>query len=1328
MARARPYLGEDFRIDGVRAGLNSLYVKGVSLPSAIEDVSVKVEKVRIGYNLLNLRHGFDMEKMAEDILFDHPTITLGPSFLKGREGEKGLQIKFDQRTLGNIERFGRIARIAVRGGEVTILDRDHRPITALKHLEGWLDTRDRSRVEVRLKGGVLNSPEQNAHVEGWINLKGGAFLVTFDLDQYPLDGLEGVWDPGKVDLGGGVVDGKLILAFDGKKPSFNGDLRVSEGMLSLWERVTLEGVNLRAHLSDQDLVLDSAYATLWGSPLTLKGRLVNILSPHYDVRFSAPNLQIAELGGMLLPAKADYLQGDLALRGELKGEWRNPKSGFQVQGRGISVGPYQVNQLKMVGNFFQGRWDFSRIEAELDGCSLRANGSVQLGGGPGKTESEILFHYSLDGDLLSLLPAPKPMTYLAPEGVAFKPCQGTLSGTITAGGGGLKGDGSLNLAVTTAEAFALTGTVQLRNEVATLSLADGGDKFNLEATITNIREKPDFSIEAKSLGVAYSGLVVSPPLGSVLAGKQLNIERAWGNPRNFEVDGSLKDRSRGKEWLFGAKIKSTKKGIDIKGRVRYSRKPYGDLTADFRVLKSWQTLEILSFNLGPFLEARGRWGLGESGEISGSVKMLGVPVERWAGIVFGEGGKDYGGTLKGEFQVDGRREHPQINGRLYWEGGQCHDITGFSGGMILNTRGDRIVLEEFHIDHNGSPLLTGEGTVTTPDGVLDLKFISRRLDGGMLAQALGLGEGLLTGRGEGVLAIQGKTSQPIISGNIGIENGNLKGVPFDSLKLVLGPEKGMLAEPGQILYIRKGRLIKKDQYQFAVAGNIPFSGEEIDLVVNGEGEILPVLLERNPYVKAHKGRGEGFLRLGGTVESPQIGGGSFSFSNGELAFGTVAPEVTDVQGKLSMTEDRFLRIENLVGKIGGRELRISNHPSVSLISESLQPLVLEDLGLNLGVLILETPGKPVPLHIPRLMEEGEIGYLNLVGRGEDEKFYVAGPWEHPHLRGTIKAQGARLTYPFKEVEDKGKFEILRRIYWDLAVVPERNNRYFRQVSGLIDKVDLNLFIDNSDQGLIFNRVVEDGSFYMEGKLRSTRGMIDYLDMNFRVEEFGLEFALHDALPIVYGRARTTFIDTVGFRSDIYLSLYTVDSETGQEFERGKWGEFKFKLSSNNPNISGSQEQILAALGYSVGDLPTKAGGAMAERILIRPLVRPVEKRLERTLGLDVVRFSSQIALNVFEENIRPGTGSREGWIDPRFRFFKRSRLMVGKYLTPDLFLTYTGSLAPGLGQTGFGYGLRHQVDLEYRILPNLHLELEYLNDKLLQDEDRRILLQHSFYF
>jgi hypothetical protein len=414
----------------------------------------------------------------------------------------------------------------------------------------------------------------------------------------------------------------------------------------------------------------------------------------------------------------------------------------------------------------------------------------------------------------------------------------------------------------------------------------------------------------------------------------------------------------------------------------------------------------------------------------------------------------------------------------------------------------------------------------------------------------------------------------------------------------------------------------------------------------------------------------------------------------------------------------------------------------------LEPWYFKDLNLNFGILTLQTSRQGVELTIPGLMDEGESGYLALSGKTETEKFYLAGPVEDPYAWGEIVLADSRITFPFPpaESEPSNAVKFLRNIYWDVLVKAGKDLQYVRQISGFLGEVNTELNIDPSSEGLIFKGVIEKETFYPEGKLSSSRGRIDYLDLNFRVENFGFVFNKGNE-PEVYGRAWTTVRDSVGADSKtIYLELYAVDEATGLETRRARWEDFRFRLVSADPTIGESQEQVLAYLGYSVGNVEEKAkkvGGAVTDNYLIKPLLRPIERGIEKYLGIDFVRFNARIAENL----LSAGTQSRSqknlynqynnttnisyAWL------IQSSEFTLGKYLTQNLYLTYTGQIVALAHEQQSEFSLNHSLGLEYRFLKNLLFEFEYdremlqiyqiYNDKSYQ-EDFKVRFKYSFSF
>ena len=104
---------------------------------------------------------------------------------------------------------------------------------------------------------------------------------------------------------------------------------------------------------------------------------------------------------------------------------------------------------------------------------------------------------------------------------------------------------------------------------------------------------------------------------------------------------------------------------------------------------------------------------------------------------------------------------------------------------------------------------------------------------------------------------------------------------------------------------------------------------------------------------------------------------------------------------------------------------------------------------------------------------------------------------------------------------------------------------------------------------------------------------------------------------------------------------------------------------------------------------------------------------------------------MFSRNLAQISAANQFGFDPRY-LFRSTKLMVGRYILPGLFLVYSGEVHDGLGlKYSTGVGFRHALSLEYTIRPDLFLQMEYTYDSfMLSDrrEDKRIWLRHIFPF
>jgi len=319
-------------------------------------------------------------------------------------------------------------------------------------------------------------------------------------------------------------------------------------------------------------------------------------------------------------------------------------------------------------------------------------------------------------------------------------------------------------------------------------------------------------------------------------------------------------------------------------------------------------------------------------------------------------------------------------------------------------------------------------------------------------------------------------------------------------------------------------------------------------------------------------------------------------------------------------------------------------------------------------------------------------------------------------------------FPFDEEGEGNEIieNIINNINWDVYATSEKDTRYVRQFN---TGVYVNMEVDQENSYLQFNGILKDSTFTIEGKVESTRGEIEYFDLNFRVEKMGAEFNQSSLYPICYGKAWTVLRDSSNVPTDVYLTLYTVDDVTREEVTKGRWDRINIKLSSEYPGYEETQADLMEQLGYSVetiDDQARKAVGSSTDNFLFRPILRPIERQLERKLQLDVVRFSYSIAQNFLD------TSFSNEQLNSSLAYLRSSRLILGKYLTDDVYLLYRGELKAGIDYqfTDKGIGLQHIVGLEYRLTPKWLLQMEYDYNTLFetQKDDKKIWLRHSFPF
>lgn len=370
--------------------------------------------------------------------------------------------------------------------------------------------------------------------------------------------------------------------------------------------------------------------------------------------------------------------------------------------------------------------------------------------------------------------------------------------------------------------------------------------------------------------------------------------------------------------------------------------------------------------------------------------------------------------------------------------------------------------------------------------------------------------------------------------------------------------------------------------------------------------------------------------------------------------------------------------------------------------------------------------------------------------------------------GTIGVSETEFTYPpltddteQGDLENRTTFieDLLLSARWDVDLSVNQDVWYTREIEGFenapivsqfrgfLDQVSIETMIEptEDENPLQISGRVGDNSVRLQGELVSNQGIIEFLDQTFRVERSEVSFDKSDILPIVSGRAKANVTDfETGFLRDIYLTLYVIDPQSGERSPRGRWGEFTLVLEGEaGSGLEGdmSQEEILASMGYSVEGITDKVGaigGSVLTRAVSRRILRPFERDVARLLGLDLVRFEpvlnesffGQTQTNIYED---VQYGQRTGLAG---KYEPGSTIRVGKYVSNDLYLSYTGQLASesavytSTAEQG-RVGLLQTWNVTYRVSelsPNFVVETGWEYDNLEEKSNRSAKLRYTFNF
>lgn len=1344
--RLKPVLGESFAMSNFSLGFGYMSFYNIAIGNNRDDYTLKLEEIQIGYSIHKLLYNkFDPLKVIESVTIKNPHIIIFTQKKEIDENRPAQNFNLSE-ILSGLNKLAEIDRVVIEDGQI-IWGKTYQTTTRLvSELDGYLLMQSDSSLSLNLRGRLFESSSKDLTLTGEIDLGADSLYLLGDIKKGHLIESIPFLNNKTFSLKESDISGAVQItssSFKMEDLTFSGKIYVQNMQAVLFDQMITTN-DFEIQFKNQQMLLSPMSGKMEDGRFVLSGNLGTVFQPglYFAIDFddySAKHLAIS--APILELLNQGKLQGHVDING--------PASHIFITGKiyssqlSYSIVPFYRASLDF--SFSEKIWSFQHIETQSIGMQHQGRGQIDFN----KMNIWLTLnsHRRLGADDIPILDRMNEtdMEYYTTMQGDFP----TLTFTGNIHGQFLQQGDSI---LTTHATYEL-----IDDRITVQNYRSFPKGLKISTKVKNLWDEPDFEIlEVKD--IPFDSLSSVEPFYWLKKKYQGDIY--FSGPVNFPTTKVNFYNRLTKEAVFtfvGNAVNLIEPDLKFKGQFTFHTQP--EMIKGNLNLENRSDFLNLAVNASGMLKGNLKIKKTDHSTLDGKLEFIKFPITSHLGRFPQLSRAITEGNLFGTILISGTTDQPAVQFDMAGENFIINNNGYYSAALKGEYQPSYLRLEQANVKYNNRPVIEVGLLWDILNDKLEAACRGENFESNFIASTLLQNPELIKGAMNYELKISGNSRHPYISGSITMSNGILNKREFHHLNVMfedsIPPSSSLLKLNQHFFRINKLEYADKKDYQVEITGIMPvISTLPLRLRLQAQGNILAELPSILPYFQKPNCLGELLLDFAGSRENIKIESGRLLIYNGSLNFESVIPPLRDIKADIELKRgESFINIRNIEGNLENRFVQIYNLDSVMVNNSNLAPWDFEDFGLNFGVLVLETDQRGIPLSIPGLMNPGDIGFFATEGQQNGEKFYFSGPVEKPQVRGKVILNESRVTFPFlvdptvvSTPEDDKVLDFLMNINWDVKTAAGVGNRYFVDIPAVIDQVYLDLNIDNVSEGLEFSGRLSDESFRVGGSIESSRGRVEYLDMNFRVERFGAIFNKFELFPEVYGRAWTTVRDSTNFPRDIYLVLYAINPETKQEMSRGRWEDFRFKLVSSDPTIGETQENVLAYLGYSVENISNKAsdiGVTLTENLLIRPLVRPLERKIERGLGLDYVRLSLQLTSNLFYYSLQPrwkylpeSSYMRYNYntsFDPAMMLLQSTEITLGKYVFKDIYFSYSGQLVSVYDEPKFG--LNHRFGLEYRLLQNLLLEFEY--DKLYLDpkfynqdamQDFRIRFKHSFNF
>ena len=1335
-ARLEEYSGARVEMETFRLGLGYVEIEGLSLRDRGDRYILSTERLRLSLSLIDQFLGsMGFGAGIREIFANRPRLEVDLDRLQEAEEHGG-------RGLTGMTRF-LPQRITISKGSIVITSSETDRFSRITELDGWLEEDQENGGTFRCSGS-WGAEGGNLIVSGTYAEKLERYRVQGELRDARLsEVLAPVLSP-RYSYHRGRLMMTLRAAKDPEydRPHIDGGLSFEvDRLVDEKIGIVLRDVRCKARLEGTDVILEGAEASALGGTAMAQGRITDLLHPVTDLRISLEDIDIAALwSDFLREHRGPDLGGRMNLEGRLTGLADDVRFQGRIWAPSLDVSGHTLADLRGTVSNLGYQVRIAELTARLPWAEVGCRGELDLSSSP----PEVLIDWRLENvDVAAALLG----TSLGGVGG-----RGFMAGRIAGPATDLRLRGGFQLsevADSWLPAEALAGCFHW-----------GGGRLSYRVTA------PDGSIRLEGGG---RGLSFRVRQEAVLTLDRVPAERLVAHlPERFAstaIDGRwIISLSPASLTSVGPMVVESPGGD--RGRFRTSVTISHPWTAERRIEALVASQELLidgapselsihaaaengvfwlrEVSAGDELRAFARIDMREKQSLSGSLILSDLQIGRPVALAtsfFGR--RTLGGTLTGGMGLAGTRHAPRLDGRMILRNGRAGRLANLGAAMSFHLRQGRLSLDRSEIFSDGHRLLTLSGFLENAER-WQLLAQGRDVQAERMASLLPQPVHRAEGRLQTVCRLGGPVASPRLRMLLRWSDGRLNGLDFDRLDAELRKNQDRW-HLDRFSVISRDRLSIRafgtgpgDLFEF-LPGAAPEHSPELDVTIDADGEIVSLLPPLTDLIDGAGGRGELHLRLGGLPGALVVGSGRCRLFEAWIEPAVFIENIENLHGKVEIDEDdRFVRIEHLSGTISGRSLLFGNRRVAP--GDKLESMSIPGLGLDLGVITVETEQDGIEANVPGLMARGSTGQMRFTSADGQGPLQISGPLESPVITGALILDHLEFTYPPMAASRKASLSFLSHIEWDLLVAAN-NDVWYRN-----DYARLRLRENIS--GLHFTGSTAEKTFRVVGHAEADRGEIIYLDRPFEVKEFSMDFegqtkpssAQPDNRPFVSGRFETTvYDDSTGVATDIYLTLSTTDQQTGEKLVRGQWGDFELELSSNDPSDD-DRQKILAKLGYS-GDYSEKALqllqvtlGPKLNEVFLRPVIQPVERTIKRALGIDVVRLQPGLTWNLLSQEESPQGAYRSL---SRRLVFPRTTLLIGKYLTDNCFLSYLGKFQTRTDELlDDRLGISHRFGLEYRLSGGTVLDIEYDYERDLTEgdkrvkatSDKRIQITHNFPF